>query len=519
MAATSGDKAQLRKLLEAGVPVQTVGQNGNSPLHCACLTQSAASIAAIKVLIEYGADPGAENDHGDTPLSVAQNKKYNKIIPLLEVAAKVIEEKEAEERKKKAAKKKGGSGSSGSSGAPSSSTHDPSKIDPTAGGTLPYRRHANPGWKPLKKDWDAIVQKRKGLTDTLSGRKIAISFSNKSPDAGFAKGLDTALKALGAEVRSIAKWPVNGWVQSCVWAADEADFVLVLHSANYDDGHYAIAERFLVKESNVPHMVFELDTPSHAEYADTPEAAVKLLTSGMVMTQKERVETNTAPSTLSPHKLTKEDKDAYAKITKVWSPKDHGDLDAMKIDLEKLADEQLAASKELERLRELERAAGLSGGGSVDVTDRGGASSEAKEVEELTRLLNSGSSPSARKPPPPRTLDRQLSIASRNTHETLDSIEREVVGMQQKCFAAESTLSGATLASELDPKLRNELAQLHGNANKLLATRIDAILTGDLVSGKDDARAKRKALIQKVEKLIETVEGQVKRFDQMRASA
>lgn len=91
--------------------------------------------------------------------------------------------------------------------------------------------------------------------------------------------------------------------------------------------------------------------------------------------------------------------------------------------------------------------------------------------------------------------------------------------MQQKCFAAESTLSGATLASELDPKLRNELAQLHGNANKLLATRIDAILTGDLVSGKDDARAKRKALIQKVEKLIETVEGQVKRFDQMRASA
>ena len=77
----------------------------------------------------------------------------------------------------------------------------------------------------------------------------------------------------------------------------------------------------------------------------------------------------------------------------------------------------------------------------------------------------------------------------------------------------------STAGDQLDPKMRNELAQLHGNANKLLATRIDAILTGDLVSGKDDARAKRKALIQKVEKLIETVEGQVKRFDQMRASA
>ena len=45
-----------------------------------------------------------------------------------------------------------------------------------------------------------------------------------------------------------------------------------------------------------------------------------------------------------------------------------------------------------------------------------------------------------------------------------------------------------------------------GNANRLLATRIDAILTGELISGRDDARAKRKALIKQVEKLIEKLE-------------
>ena len=73
-----------------------------------------------------------------------------------------------------------------------------------------------------------------------------------------------------------------------------------------------------------------------------------------------------------------------------------------------------------------------------------------------------------------------------------------------------------TPGDQLAPALRNELAQLHGNANKILATRIDAILTGELVSGKDDARAKRKALIKVVEGLIETVEAQVKRYDKAR---
>ena len=59
---------------------------------------------------------------------------------------------------------------------------------------------------------------------------------------------------------------------------------------------------------------------------------------------------------------------------------------------------------------------------------------------------------------------------------TLDSLSRLLLCC---CHSeAETTLGNHKAGDELDPQLRNDLAQLHGNANKLLATRIDAILTG-----------------------------------------
>ena len=351
-AASSGDKAQLRKLLGSGASVHTIGQNGNSPLHFAVMKESSASLAATKILLEFEADPRAENDFGETPLSMARDKKHNKLHPLLEEAAAALDSKEAEEKKKKAEAKAAAAGSG--SGAGSSAE------------AFPYRRNGNIGWKPLKKDWNAIVERRKPLTDSLTGRKVAVSFSNKSADATFAKALEVALKEAGAEVRLINKWPVSGWVQACVWAADESDFVLVLHSANYEEGHFAIAERFLVKESNVAHMQLELDSPTHPEYVSSAAEAMQLLKSGVVLSQNERVDTNTAPCTMSVNGLTKEDREAYAKLTKVWSPKQQAH-DAMKIDLDQLADQQLAAAK------------------AVDVTD-----ADAVEVEALQKMLSSG---------------------------------------------------------------------------------------------------------------------------------
>lgn len=78
------------------------------------------------------------------------------------------------------------------------------------------------------------------------------------------------------------------------------------------------------------------------------------------------------------------------------------------------------------------------------------------------------------------------------------------------------SVHGVQTPGQFDAGLRNELAQLHGNANKLLATRIDAILTSELISGRDDARAIRKQLIKDVEKLIDKVEDQVKRVDRLK---
>ena len=61
--------------------------------------------------------------------------------------------------------------------------------------------------------------------------------------------------------------------------------------------------------------------------------------------------------------------------------------------------------------------------------------------------------------------------------------------------------------------MRTELAITHGAANKLLASRIDAIVTSDLTTAKDEARAKRKALVATAEALIERVEEQIKQID------
>ena len=94
VAATSGDKLQIRKLLEkdAGL-VHTTGQNGNTPLHCAVAKETATNIAVLKILLEFKAESLAENDHGDTPLSVAKAKGHGKMLAVLEEAAAAEEEK------------------------------------------------------------------------------------------------------------------------------------------------------------------------------------------------------------------------------------------------------------------------------------------------------------------------------------------------------------------------------------------------------------------------------------------
>ena len=90
-----------------------------------------------------------------------------------------------------------------------------------------------------------------------------------------------------------------------------------------------------MKESNVAHIVIEIDA-GHVEYAATAPDAMSLLKSSVVLTQKERVDTNTGPCTLS-LKFDCRGQVCVCKLTKVWSPKE-ASSDAHKIDLESLAD-------------------------------------------------------------------------------------------------------------------------------------------------------------------------------------
>jgi hypothetical protein len=159
------------------------------------------------------------------------------------------------------------------------------------------------------------------------------------------------------------------------------------------------ASRAQVKESNVPHVVLEIDTPSSSEYAADPTAAMVLLKNTIALTQTERVNTNTMPCTWSLRTLSKEDQAAYSKITKVWTPKEASSAPIM-IDLDKLAGEQLAAAKVRETAATVAEgetaggpgasAAGGGGGGGGGGEGGGGDGEEDREVAELQRLLASG---------------------------------------------------------------------------------------------------------------------------------
>merc|ERR1712228_400280 len=119
--------------------------------------------------------------------------------------------------------------------------------------------------------------------------------------------------------------------------------------------------------------------------------------------------------------------------------------------------------------------------------------------------------------PSGRGIVKRMSVASMEVANELDSIADNLSKMQLTCDEADTVLADISDCSQLPVGLRNDLAQLHGNANRLLATRLDAIITGDLNTGKTEARSRRKAMIQTTEQLIERVEAQVKRIDRLLA--
>lgn len=77
---------------------------------------------------------------------------------------------------------------------------------------------------------------------------------------------------------------------------------------------------------------------------------------------------------------------------------------------------------------------------------------------------------------PPHTLERGYSVRSQETVDTLQQIEEELTEMKAKSDSADELIR-LPPSDGLPLHLRNTLAQLHGKANQILATRIDAIVT------------------------------------------
>jgi hypothetical protein len=111
-------------------------------------------------------------------------------------------------------------------------------------------------------------------------------------------------------------------------------------------------------------------------------------------------------------------------------------------------------------------------------------------------------------------LSRRYSVESDKRIEKLmlltdkvDTIEHKFNGFRQA--VSDGTASAAQLST-----IQDALAQEYGHLEKLQFNEIDAVITGDLTTGKDDARQMRKALSKRTGRMLSELEklvGEVKR--------
>ncbi|MFE2124254.1 ankyrin repeat domain-containing protein [Rhodococcus aetherivorans] len=80
-AARDQNEAQVRLLLKAGADVDPVDVFGNTPLWRSVMN-SRSDLAAMKLLIEHGADPHLRNHHGISPLDLARQSGQDDVVAL-----------------------------------------------------------------------------------------------------------------------------------------------------------------------------------------------------------------------------------------------------------------------------------------------------------------------------------------------------------------------------------------------------------------------------------------------------
>ena len=119
----------------------------------------------------------------------------------------------------------------------------------------------------------------------------------------------------------------------------------------------------------------------------------------------------------------------------------------------------------------------------------------------------------------PPILTRGLSRASQAACDAMMQAESEIDQLVRKRDAAAARLAAASPGQDSPAGLRNQLAQLWSQLNRVLETKLDALVTTELLSGREQARATRKRLIGRTQGLIEEVEAQVKQCDEIAREA
>ena len=144
--------------------------------------------------------------------------------------------------------------------------------------------------------------------------------------------------------------------------------------------------------------------------------------------------------------------------------------------------------------------------GPLELTPTGGNSGTNNADSALGDVFNtagqSNSNTSSQAPAAKPGMSRHKSAASGLALDELSKIEAELAQLQQRAEVVEAELSAPTLAIGA----RSRLAVLHGEARKLLEQRVDAVLTGALASGQDQAKALKRRLVVGSNALIDRLE-------------
>jgi hypothetical protein len=98
---------------------------------------------------------------------------------------------------------------------------------------------------------------------------------------------------------------------------------------------------------------------------------------------------------------------------------------------------------------------------------------------------------------------RRLSVLSAEALDTLQSLTQKVEGFARQIQEAAQVTAGASSPADV-PRLQvlcGSLAQVNGSIDKLQCVGVDAVMTGPLSSGKEEAKEKRKALNRRIQVL------------------